>query len=187
VAATRRKKPARSKRSTPAWIWLLSGILIGLGLAWFLWSRGYIPQPKVETATVVAPTVSGEHDEEVAPDRSAKKSRYEFFEVLPEMEVDVSDEETDAAANEASTPAPAAVEDGKFILQVASFRVKSDAEQMKARLALLGIIAQIQSVNVNDATWHRVRIGPVTGSARADELRRQLSDNDIDSLVMKAQ
>jgi cell division protein FtsN len=73
----------------------------------------------------------------------------------------------------------------RYILQVGSFKNASDAEQMKARLALLGSVAAIQVVTVNDATWHRVRIGPVEGARRANELRRMLQDNNIPSLVMK--
>ena len=57
---------------------------------------------------------------------------------------------------------------------------------MKARLALLGTVADIQTVTVNDQTWHRVRLGPVDGARAADQLRRQLQDNGIEVLVLKA-
>jgi cell division protein FtsN len=52
-------------------------------------------------------------------------------------------------------------------------------------LALLGSIASIQTVTVNGQTWHRVRIGPFEGARQADEKRQMLSDNQIDTLVMK--
>jgi len=68
---------------------------------------------------------------------------------------------------------------------VGSFKSVKDAEQRKAELALSGIVAQVQSVTVNDATWHRVRVGPVQGARKADELRQRLQNNGIDSLVMK--
>jgi len=68
---------------------------------------------------------------------------------------------------------------------VGSFRNAAEAEQMKARLALLGSVATIQTVTVNSQTWHRVRIGPFQGAREADEKRRMLSDNQIDTLVMK--
>jgi len=51
---------------------------------------------------------------------------------------------------------------------------------------LLGSTASVQKVTVNGQTWHRVRIGPVQGARTADEIRRMLSDNKIDTLVMKA-
>ena len=51
MTAARRKKPVRKASGTPSWMWLMSGVLIGLGLAYDLWSKGYIPQPQAETAT----------------------------------------------------------------------------------------------------------------------------------------
>jgi cell division protein FtsN len=71
------------------------------------------------------------------------------------------------------------------VLQVGSFRAATDADQLKARLALLGVVAQVQTVTVNDATWHRVRVGPLSEARQADEMRSRLADNGIDSLVMK--
>ena len=86
MAPARRKKSAR-KQGTPAWMWLLTGLLIGLGLAYYLWSKGYIPQPGAETATTETPAQGGPlDDEEVAPaSDEPPKSRYDFFTVLPEM------------------------------------------------------------------------------------------------------
>jgi len=73
-----------------------------------------------------------------------------------------------------------------YILQVGSFRNAADAEQMKARLALLGSVASVQSVTVNGQAWHRVRIGPFEGTRKTNDMRRLLSENQIDTLVMRA-
>ena len=73
-----------------------------------------------------------------------------------------------------------------YSLQTGSFRNPVDAEQMKARLALLGSIATVHEVNINGETWHRVRIGPFEGARKTDQMRRLLADNDIDSLIIKA-
>ena len=102
------------------------------------------------------------------------------------MEVVVPEQELARKSQPAKT---AAVDDdsGSYILQVGSFRENSDAEQMKARLALLGISARVQPVTVNGATWHRVRVGPLNGARQADTMRNQLANNGIDSLVMKNQ
>lgn len=187
MAPARRKKSAR-KQGTPAWMWLLTGLLIGLGLAYYLWSKGYIPQPGAETTTTETPAQGGPlDDEEVAPaSDEPPKSRYDFFTVLPEMEVVVPEQELAKKSQPAETAAVAS-DSGSYLLQVGSFRENSDAEQMKARLALLGISARIQSVTVNGATWHRVRVGPVAGARQADAMRNQLANNGIESLVMKNQ
>jgi cell division protein FtsN len=186
MAATRRRKPAGKKPGAPSWMWLLSGVLIGLGLAYYMFSKGYIPQPRVDPPPTGESASQGDAEEVAPADKKKKSSRYDFFTVLPEMEVVVPEQELE---NNRQKPGSAAVQEPleSYILQVASFRESSDAEEMKARLALLGLSARVQTVTVNGSAWHRVRVGPVSGSRRADEIRRQLTDNGIDSLVMKAQ
>jgi cell division protein FtsN len=187
VASARRRKGGRSQHGTPAWLWLLSGILVGLGLAYYLWSKGYIPQPQADSAATETSSqqASPADVDEVAPvSEEPRKSPYDFFTVLPEMEVVVPEQEL--SGQNRTAQAPATTQDsGSYLLQVGSFREKSDAEQLKARLALLGITARTQSVTVNDATWHRVRVGPVSGVRAADEMRTRLANNGIESLVMK--
>ena len=181
----RRKAATRSrhKQGTPGWMWLFVGILVGLGLAWYLFAKGYIPQPEVEESLEAKPSEQA-GTEEIAPaPAEEKKSQYDFFTVLPEMEVVVPEQELERQTRPES---PVQQNDAEqYILQVGSFREKSDAEQQKARLALLGETADIQSVTVNGPAWHRVRIGPVSGARQADEKRTKLSNNGIESLVMK--
>lgn len=173
----------------PAWFWLLGGILIGLGVAVFLMAKGYLPEikqhlPSVDSKSTGA-TESAQVDEEIA---APKKPRYDFFTVLPEMEVVVPEQELSRKADKAE-PIPNTAADrtqDNYILQAGSFRNASDAEQLKAQLALLGSIATVQKVTVNGQTWHRVRVGPFHGARAADEMRRMLSNNQIDTLVMKA-
>jgi cell division protein FtsN len=195
MPAKRKKVSARrgAKRKTsggiPAWFWLLGGILIGLGIAVVLMFKGYLPELKqhilsdkdTPSSTAEPALVEEKDSASVKP----KKPRYDFFTVLPEMEVVVPDQELSRKAEPVPDPIAGGVQDD-YILQVGSFQSAADAEQMKARLALLGTIANVQTVTVNGNTWHRVRIGPYKGARKADEIRRLLSDNQIDTLVMKA-
>ena len=173
----------------PAWFWLIGGILIGLGVAVFLMARGYLPEirqhlPSVDSKSA-APGATGPASEEIA---EPKKPRYDFFTVLPEMEVVVPEQELSRKADKTSTLTDVSGDDARdsYILQAGSFRNASDAEQLKAQLALLGSVANVQEVTVNGQTWHRVRIGPFKGAREANEMRRMLSDNQIETLVMKA-
>ena len=174
-------------------MWLLTGILIGLGLAWYLFAKGYIPQPQMDAAESVEAPAPGPGapagGEEVAPSKDdSERPKYDFFTVLPEMEVVVPEQELSKRVQPQADDSPAAADAGesRYLLQVGSFRSTGDAEQMKARLALLGIVAQVQTVTVNDATWHRVRVGPVSTARQADEMRSRLADNGIESMVLKA-
>jgi len=184
-AAGNQRGASRGKQGMPAWLWLLGGILIGLGLAYYLWAKGLVPMPEIQQ-----PQSSKAEDTEAPIAEKASgtkpkvdKPRYDFFTVLPEMEVVVQDQELkDSSKTQSMAPQQDAE---SYLLQVGSFRQAGDAEQMKARLALLGMSAKVQTVNVNETTWHRVRIGPITGARAADELRSRLDNNNIDSLVLK--
>ena len=188
-----KRRGARKKVSSgiPAWFWLLGGILIGLGTAVALMLKGYLPEFKPHTPAVDS-NPSGVTEsailEESPQEAKPKKPRYDFFTVLPEMEVVVPEQELKRKAKPApDTPNNSVFSDDQdsYVLQVGSFQNVTDAEQMKARLALMGSVATIQTVTVNGQTWHRVRIGPFKGARKADQMRRMLADNRIDTLVMK--
>lgn len=170
-------------------MWLLTGILIGLGLAWYLAAKGYIPSTQRDQSATGAPA-GRQDDEPVLSEEISKagdkpgKPRYDFFTVLPEMEVVVPEQEL-AKQSEPEITVNSDTAQDSYLLQVGSFKSAEEADQMKAQLALSGVVANVQSVTVNDATWHRVRVGPVKGARAADDLRRRLQDNGIDSLVMK--
>lgn len=176
----------KDRKGVPAWIWLLSGILIGLGVALALMFNGYLPDLKHPTADSKAskPSEAALIEAKTPTTSSPPKRRYDFFTVLPEMEVVVPDQELSRRAK----PSLSATNNNQpesYILQAGSFRIAAEAEQMKARLALLGSMAEVQTVTVNQQTWHRVRLGPFKGARKTDKMRRLLAENQIETLVMK--
>ena len=188
TAGTRRNT-RRTSGGIPAWFWLLGGILIGLGMAGFLVFKGYLPQVTQHTpstdSTAITPGGEALLDEDSGQQSKPEKPRFDFFTVLPEMEVVVPAQELSRKAEPEIGAVPSNVLDN-YILQAGSFRKAADAEQRKAQLALLGAIAAIHTVTVNGETWHRVRIGPIEGARKADDMRLLLDDNNIDTLVLKA-
>ncbi len=189
-SAARGRGTRRGRTGASGWLWLLTGVLIGLALAWYLFSKGFIPQPRPDQSDAASLQQSepAESAEELAPKSDdRKRSRYDFFTVLPEMEVVVPEQELSERVQPDSVQSRGAGEGHRYLLQVGSFREMGEAEQLKARLALLGVVARVQAVTVNESTWHRVRVGPVDSAREADDLRNLLADNDIDSLVMRYQ
>ena len=73
-----------------------------------------------------------------------------------------------------------------YFLQVGSFQAAAEADNMKARLALLGLEAVIQTADIPDkGVWHRVRIGPFTNIEDMNRSRALLAQNDIPSSLVK--
>lgn len=124
------------------------------------------------------------------------KAQYDFYTVLPEIEevmpkdateplivpqvasvkVDKKDK-TSKKVVEAPPKAktnPKALKPGSsFMLQVASYGNKKVADNLKAKLALGGLRANIQKVSIEGKNYFRVRIGPYSdyGSMTADDYK----------------
>lgn len=155
-----------------------AGLVCGLGLATFAWVGGYLPG-----GSDSQPALPAGHDEPpiaeaVEPSRSRQ---YDFFTVLPEIEVVVPQREIEERARE-TTEAPT---QGPYVIQVGSFRSRADADGLRAQITLLGLNGEIQTVTVNDATWHRVRVGPYDSAREADGARRRLQENGLEAMVLR--
>ncbi len=70
-------------------------------------------------------------------------------------------------------------------LQAGSFQTATDADNQKARLALLGAEARIQQVMLQDKVWYRVRLGPYHKMEEVNHLRADLAKQGIDASVVK--
>ena len=74
---------------------------------------------------------------------------------------------------------------GSTTPRTGSFRAGPDAEEMKAKLALLGLRAGVVAVTIDGTTWHRVRVGPYATARELDEARRTLSANGIEAIALR--
>ena len=167
---------------------LLAGILIGLvlglgialGVAWYInkmpnpFSPGR-PAPKPDAAKA-PPTKTAKVDDKSA--KAEDKPRFDFYKILP-------GEESEKQAKE---PQKGSTADRKeaFFLQAGAFQNAPDADNLKARLALLGIEASIETSAVPDkGIWHRVRIGPYTSVEELNRTRDTLKQNGVQTTLIK--
>ncbi|MBK7012653.1 MAG: SPOR domain-containing protein [Xanthomonadales bacterium] len=193
--ATRSRKQATrggSRTAVPAWIWLGVGVLLGLAVALvFLGSdwapmlrKNAGPQPNPEA---VAPR---ESDPPIVEAKDKPRKNYDFYSVLPEMEVVIPDAEISAKARAeaqlpASTTAPPVSATSRYLLQAGSYPSAKAADEVKAKLAILGFIAQVTPVTINGKTWNRVRLGPYASASELEVAKAALSDNGFNAIALK--
>ena len=73
-----------------------------------------------------------------------------------------------------------------YMLQVGAFGGQSDAESTKARLALLGINAHVESAPIRgNKIIYRVRIGPYVSSKELSETKQKLSDSGVQAIAIE--
>lgn len=87
------------------------------------------------------------------------------------------------AAPASAVPQPA--KGSGYLLQVGAFPNAADAETLKAKLALQGFVANVQSVNVGGQTYHRVRLGPFHSATRLESIKQRLTKAGINSIALK--
>ena len=211
-----RKQPAKKQTArggAPSWVMFGGGLLTGLFVA-LLVHLHHQDEPGLtgggsggDQASAPADADSGDSGS------SGDQPRFEFYELLSEMEVVVPEErggddagapetgigeavptpETDAQAD-APSPGTGTADDGdngadeatRYMVQAGSFRTHDDADRLKAELALIGVQAKIQSVEVDGGeTWHRVRVGPFDSRDEVESLRSRLQEEDLDSILLR--
>lgn len=92
------------------------------------------------------------------------------------------------AAAAAPEPSPSAEPRNRLWLQVGAYVNRQDAENQRARFAVLGYEAQIQSADVPDkGTVHRVRVGPYRDPDEVGKVRGDLARQGIEVTVVKPQ
>ena len=70
-------------------------------------------------------------------------------------------------------------------LQTGSFQNAADADNQKAKLALMGAEASVQQVMLQDKVWYRVRLGPFKKQDEVNSMRSELSSQGIEANIVK--
>ncbi len=254
MAARRGKSQARrsggNKAGLPGWAWMVIGIVIALLVVLVLpryfkaegESPFFRPQPNPDAQPAVSaidedlPPPAGSRAAEqpaTAAPATATQPEYDFYTLLPEQEVAMTDAQLAATAREeaerrrrqqqaqsthpdaaeaarptalpetpastATAPAPAATppaattttaaataSDARYILQAGAFSASGDAEALKARIALLGLQARVESGTANDRTVYRVRLGPYGTATELAEAKQKLGNGGLPAMAIKA-
>jgi cell division protein FtsN len=107
---------------------------------------------------------------------------YAFYDMLPKFEVVVPEKEKDVRSDVRAVPE---TRRGTYVLQAGSYKNFADADRVRAQLALQGIESKVQKVSVDNDTWHRVRIGPISKLDELNRLRTILRKAEVDVLVIR--
>jgi cell division protein FtsN len=181
------KKPAGGKGGAGSLlIGILIGLLLGLGIALAVaWYINKMPTPFVNRALPPPKSEPLKNADAAKSDDKAGKSadgkpRFDFYKILPGSEEPVTEQQFKDAQDK---PSPAKE---TFDLQAGAFQNAPDADNLKARLALVGVAASVQTTTLPDkGVWHRVRVGPYTAIEDLNRARDTLKQNGIETTLIK--
>jgi len=180
----KKKKPEPIKNRFSNALSFLTGLSIGLFAAVIVYF--YEHNATIETnnpllvAETTEPVITDNKDESIA---QLPEPQFDFYKILPSKEVNISEwesiEEESAIDEQEQQPV-------MFVLQVGSFKQYQSADEIKAKLALMGVTADIQRVVINGQdVRHRVRVGPYKNTNKLQQARDRLLANDLDFMLLK--
>ena len=171
--ANRKRPPKRTppkkqskKTAKPAvswWVVLLAVALVA-GFVWFLVTISG-KSNQTDPAPVVTDVPEKQLQQEIKPIPDMPEERYQYPDVLENQEVIV-----DVPEREIGPPK---------LMQCGSFRNLSDAEQMRAMIAMIGLESLIRTTDGGNGVWHRVVLGPYVTKREAERDRHKLERGNI--------
>lgn len=185
-----RSRSLDGPQSISLWKWMvITALIIGFVVFLvYLRSSGIQQAGPLPTAPTNLPAVVDEKQK--ADARSAKPGekiepgpiipQFDFYTILPEKEVVVPDYEIGTRAREER------IGQGKgthYILQAGSFKEFKDADNLKAKLALMGIESRVEKAKIGSAVWYRIKMGPFDQMSSIGSIRARLRQNGIDVVV----
>jgi cell division protein FtsN len=186
-AAARDYKTKRRKNTGfSGWIGVLWGLAMGLGVAGIVYIKDH--RPDTQNARLAKADKKKSRGNEVPEAETADSGAeepsksYDFYDMLPKFEVVVPEKEKDVRPDIKSVPE---TRRGTYVLQAGSYKNFADADRVRAKLALQGVESKVQKVSVDNDTWHRIRIGPISKLDELNRLRQILRKADVDVLVIR--
>ena len=191
----------RGPAPIPAWVWLFAftAITSFAGLLYYLdlYDKGQIGMDHKQNLKQIFSQQQSQQQlsqqqksvEKAKPKKqesvAKKTTEFNFYDLLPSMEVMIPDREI--AVNDSEVPRRADEQSSvSYILQAGSFREVEQADRLKAGLALIGVESTIEPViNRSTGTWYRVRVGPFGNMREIDKVRNRMRANNIEPILLR--
>ncbi|CAA9301666.1 MAG: hypothetical protein AVDCRST_MAG71-148 [uncultured Lysobacter sp.] len=98
---------------------------------------------------------------------------------------------TPAAPNQApaaaATATAAAPDTARYLLQAGAFEASGQAEELKAKIAMLGVGARVESARVGSKTMFRVRMGPYGSASELAAAKSKLAGSGLPAMAIKVE
>ena len=92
-----------------------------------------------------------------------------------------------ASENTAAAVAAPASDGTRYLLQAGAFQASAPAEELKAKLAMMGLSARVEPAQINGKSVYRVRMGPYASAGDLADAKRKLASSGVSAMAIKAQ
>lgn len=178
-AKKRKKGATRKSTPVPGWVWLVTGLALGLFVTLIVHLVKIAPEAAKarELAVAEAKAAALKEKKKKAEQARKDKKRYDFYTMLQQEKVEVPKD------LEAEPDAPAYYQ---FMLQTGAFGSIADADRIRAELIMQGFDAQIKSATSDKGTVHRLIVGPFPNRSKMAKARSMLIANGVATMMINA-
>jgi cell division protein FtsN len=177
-AKKRKKGATRKSTPVPGWVWLVTGLALGLFVTLIVHLVKIAPEAAKARELAVAEAKASALAEKKRKAEQARKDkkRYDFYTMLQQEKVEVP-------KDQAVPDAPAYYQ---FMLQTGAFSSVADADRVRAELIMQGFDAQIKSSTSDKGTAHRLIVGPFPNRSRMAKARSMLIAKGVATMMINA-
>jgi len=184
-AAEKRRQQFDQQHSIGLWKWMLiTAIIISFVVFLvYLGSTGSKPiNPQQNSQSI--PAKAGAQNAAISKEEQKPEVKpgpqFDFYTILPEKEVVVPEYEIKTRTREERV---GKAKETHYIMQAGSFKSFKEADQLRAKLAAMGIESKVQKAKVGSVNWYRVKMGPYTQTDSVNAIRARLRQNGIDVII----
>jgi hypothetical protein len=178
MADNYKTKHAKEAEGTPftngVFVGLLFGILVSIAVTLFI-TNGKSPFISKDTAGACIEINSALEDEDVI--NIDEDIGFDFYDDLHSDNSNYDNYNIQAD--------PGQNRDVNYYLQVGAFSEVSPANNLKAKLALMGFESVIMSAKIGDNTFHRVCVGPYSEFVKTRDMREKLIKEGFKANLIK--
>lgn len=170
---------------------LITAVLIGFAVFLvYLKSPGLqksVPTPIAQNKEAATPTKSSQSEatnkanaDEAKKQQKPQPPQFDFYTILPKKEMIVPDHEIKTRTREERVGKN---KKASYVIQAGSSQDFKDADQLKAKLALMGIESKIQKAKVESVIWYRVKIGPYSQMDSVNTIMSRLQKHGMKPVI----
>jgi len=178
----RRQKYGKQQPKIALWKWMLI-VAITISFVVFLVYLKTMPIKPInikQSSQPIENKVAADHEKNPEIKLEPKGPQFDFYTILPDKEVVVPEYEIKTRVREERV---GKAKEAHYMMQAGSFKTAKEADNLRIKLASMGIESKVQKGKVGSVNWYRVKLGPFAQADSISAIRSRLRQNNVDVVI----
>jgi cell division protein FtsN len=178
----RRQKYGKQQPKIALWKWMLI-VAITISFVVFLVYLKTMPIKPInikQSSQPIENKVAADHEKNPEIKQEPKGPQFDFYTILPDKEVVVPEYEIKTRVREERV---GKAKEAHYMMQAGSFKTAKEADNLRIKLASMGIESKVQKGKVGSVNWYRVKLGPFAQADSISAIRSRLRQNNVDVVI----